>query len=217
MSLQHLQPFQVDPDCVSQQEIASLANKVSINSKVSEIQGLFDQNISLCAYFLKQAYIDYQDIYFLSTSLIPIEDNRPDYICGCYHETKGVSWYAIICAGPQEQTWDDQLQLTTVAKLSFDRLNYCTSNLEKILIRNKIVDQVNPDHIHGLLIIGQDREFFQNPKKQDRKRDINQNSSVKLRTYGAFLRKFDKKKTRSWLTIKLGHLLDRRKKTDGQS
>jgi hypothetical protein len=216
MSLKHLQPFQVDPDRVNQQEIANLVNKVSINSKVSEIQGIFDRNISLCAYLLRHAYIDYQDIYFLSTSLIPIEDNRPDYICGCYHAKKGVSWYAIICAGPQEQTWDDDLQLTTVAKLSFDRLNYCTSNLERILLSNKIVDEVDPDRIHGLLIIGQDREFFQNPKKQDRKRDINQNSPVKLRTYGAFLRKFGKK-NKSWLTIKLGNFLDRMKKSDGQS
>jgi hypothetical protein len=209
MSLKNLQPFQVDPDRVDRQEITDLVNKVSINSKVSEIQGLFDRNISLCAYLLKQAYIDYHKIYFLSTSLILSEENRPDYICACYHPKKGLSWYAIICAGPQEQTWDDDLQLTTVAKLSFDRLNYCTGNLERILLSNKLVEEVNPDRIHGLLIIGQDTEFFQNPKKQSRKRNINQNSPVKLRTYGAFLRKFDKKKQQSWLITKLGNFLNR--------
>jgi hypothetical protein len=209
MSLKNLQPFQVDPDRVDRQEIANLVNKVSINSKVSEIQGIFDRNISLCAYLLKQAYIDYHKIYFLSTSLILNEENRPDYICACYHPKKGLSWYAIICAGPQEQTWDDELQLTTVAKLSFDRLNYCTSNLERILLSNKLVEEVNPDRIHGLLIIGQDTEFFQNSKKQTRKRNINQNSPVKLRTYGAFLRKFDKKKQQSWLLDKLSNFLNR--------
>ena len=209
MSLKNLQPFQVDPDRVSQQEIANLVNKVSINSKVSEIQGLFDLNISLCAYLLKQAYIDYHKIYFLSTSLILSEEHRPDYICACYDPQKGISWYAIICAGPQEQTWDDDLQLTTGAKISFDRLNYCTSNLERILISNNLVEKVNSDRVYGLLIIGQDREFFQNPKKQDRKRNINQKSSVKLRTYGAFLRKFDKQKNQSWLIGKLGNFLNR--------
>jgi hypothetical protein len=209
MSLKNLQPFQVDPDRVDRQEIANLVNKVSINSKVSEIQGLFDRNISLCAYLLKQAYIDYHKIYFLSTSLILSEENRPDYICGCYHPKKGISWYAIICAGPQEQTWDNNLQLTPVAKFSFDRLNYCTDNLERILISNKLVEEVDRDRVHGLLIIGQDREFFENPKKQDRKRNINQKSSVKLRTYGAFLRKFDKQKNQSWLINKLGNFLSR--------
>jgi hypothetical protein len=209
MSLKNLQPFQVDPDRIDRQEIANLVNKVSVNSKVSEIQGLFDRNISLCAYLLKQAYIDYHKIYFLSTSLILNEENRPDYICGCYHPKKGISWYAIICAGPQEQTWDDNLQLTPVAKFSFDRLNYCTDNLERILISNKLVDEVNRDRVHGLLIIGQDREFFENPKKQDRKRNINQKSSVKLRTYGAFLRKFDKQKNQSWLINKLSNFLNR--------
>ena len=209
MFLKNLQPFQVDPERVSQQEIDNLVNKISINSKVSEIQRVFDLNISLCAYLLKHAYIDYHKIYFLSTSLILSENNRPDYICGCYDPNKGVSWYAIIFAGPQEQTWDEDLHLTTVAKLSFDRLNYCTSNLERILLSNKLVDKVNPDRVHGLLIIGQDQEFFQNPKKQDRKREINQKSSVKLRTYGAFLRKFDRQKNQSWLISKLGNLLNR--------
>ena len=38
MLLQHLQPFQVDPDRVNQQEIAKLVNKISTTSKVSEIQ-----------------------------------------------------------------------------------------------------------------------------------------------------------------------------------
>lgn len=209
MSLKNLQPFQVDPDRVSQQEIANLVDKISINSKVSEIQGLFDLNISLCAYFLKHAYIDYHKIYFLSTSLILGENNRPDYICACYDPQKGISWYAIICAGSQEKTWDDDLQLTTVAKRSFDRLNYCTSNLKRLLISNKLVDRVNPEQIHGLLIIGQDQEFFQNPRKQDRKREINQKSSVKLRTYGAFLRKIDKQKNQSWLITKLSNFLNR--------
>ncbi|WP_310421878.1 hypothetical protein [Chamaesiphon sp. VAR_48_metabat_135_sub] len=209
MSLKNLQPFQVDPDRVDRQEIANLVNKVSINSKVSEIQGLFDRNISLCAYLLKQAYIDYHKIYFLSTSLILSEEHRPDYICACYHPKKGLSWYAIICAGPQEQTWDDDLQLTPGAKLAFDRLNYCTSNLERILLSNKLLEEVNQGRIHGLLIIGQDTEFFQNPNKQTRKRNINQNSPVKLRTYGAFLRRFENKKQHSWLINKLSNFLNR--------
>ena len=139
------------------------------------------------------------------------EDNRPDYICGCYHSKKGITWYAIICAGAQEQTWDDNLQLTPMAKRSFDRLNYCTSNLGRILLANQLVDEVNPDSINGLLIIGQDQEFFQNRKKQDRKRDINQNSSIKLRTYGAFLRKFGRQRNQPWLTVKIKNLLDRSK------
>lgn len=214
MPLKHLQPFQVDPDRVDRQEIAKLVTKVSINSKINEIQGAFDQNISLCAYLLKSGYIDYHEIYFLSTSLILNENNRPDYICGCYHQKKGVTWYGIIFAGPQEQTWDDALQLTTVAKLSFDRLNYCTSNLKRILIDNKFVDTVEPDSIHGLLIIGQDREFFDDPKKQERKRDINKNSPVKLRTYGAFLRKFDKQKSTNWLNTPVSNLFDRFRKSD---
>jgi hypothetical protein len=211
MSLQHLQPFQVSPDRVNQQEIDKLVEKISTSSKVSEIQGLFDRNISLCAHLLKQAYIDYHKIYFLSTSLILTEDNRPDYICACYHPKKGMSWYAIICAGPQEQTWDENLQLTTVAKLSFDRLNYCTSNLGRILVSNQLAEEVDPECIHGILIIGQDREFFDNRKKQDRKRAINQNSQVKLRTYGAFLRKFGRQKDQSWLTVKIKDFLDRSK------
>jgi len=222
MSLKHLQPFQVDPDRACRQEIATLATKISRNSKVNEIKGLFDQNISLCAYLLKQGYIDYHQIYFLSTNLILSDINRPDYICGCYHEKKGMSWYAIIYAGSQEQTWNDDLQLTTIAKRSFDRLNFCTSNLERILISNKLVDclrqtkgqRVDPKRIHGLLIIGQDREFFRNPKKQDRKRDINKNSPIKLRTYGAFLRKFDRQKNLSWLTTPITNLLDRFRKSD---
>jgi hypothetical protein len=209
MSLKNLQPFQVDPDRVSQQEIANLVNRISVNSKVSEIQGLFDLNISLCAYFFKHAYLDYHKIYFLSTSLILNEEHRPDYICACYTPQKGISWYAIICAGSQEKTWNDNLQLTRVAKRSFDRLNYCTSNLGRILISNKLVDRVNPDRIHGLLIIGQDQEFFQNPNKQDLKRDINRESPVKLRTYGAFLRKFDRQKNQIWLLGKLANFLNR--------
>gem|GEM_PF-4976323 len=38
MLLQHLQPFQVDPRRVDRHEIATLVSRVSINSKVSEIQ-----------------------------------------------------------------------------------------------------------------------------------------------------------------------------------
>ena len=210
MSLQHLQPFRVDPDRISNQEIARLVEKISIDSKVGEIHGIFDRNISVCAHLLKHAYIDYQKIYFLSTSLILNQDNRPDYICGCYHAQKGMSWYAIVCAGPQEQTWDDNLQLTTVAKLSFDRLNYCTSNLPRILVNNQLAEEVDPDRVHGLLIIGQDREFFGNRKKQDRKRDMNQNSAIKLRTYGAFLRKFEIQKNQGRLTTKIKNFLDTR-------
>jgi hypothetical protein len=209
MLLNHLQPFQVDPERITQPEITNLVRKISVNSKVSEIQGMFDRNISLCAHLLKNGYIDYQKIYFLSTSLILNQDDRPDYICGCYHPTKGINWYAIICGGPQDQTWDDDLQLTTVAKVSFDRLNYCTRNLPRILVSNQLVDQVDPDSVHGLLIIGQDREFFGNRQKQARKRDINQNSAVKLRTYGGFLRKFDRQRSQSWLTTKIQTLLDR--------
>ena len=213
MSLQHLQSFQVDPDRVARQEIATLATKISRNSKVNEIKGLFDQNISLCAYLLKQGYIDYHQIYFLSTNLVLSDINRPDYICGCYHEKKGMSWYAIIYAGSQEQTWNDDLQLTTIAKRSFERLNFCTSNLERILISNKLVERVDPKRIHGLLIIGQDREFFRNPKKQDRKRHINKNSPIKLRTYGAFLRNHHQKNL-SWLITPITNLLDRFRKSD---
>ena len=210
MSLEHLQTFQVDPARVSNQEIARLVDKISIDSKVGEIHGIFDRNISVCAHLLKHAYIDYHKIYFLSTSLILNQENRPDYICGCYHPQKGIAWYAIVCAGPQEQTWDDDLQLTTVAKLSFDRLNYCTSNLPRILMSNQLVEAVDPTTVHGLLIIGQDREFFSNRKKQDRKRDLNQNSQIKLRTYGAFLRKFGSNRHQNWLTTKIKDLLDRK-------
>jgi hypothetical protein len=208
MSLERLQPFQVDPDHVSNQEIARLVDKISINSKVGEIHGIFDRNVSLCAHMLKHAYIDYHKIYFLSTSLIVNGEYRPDYICGCYHRTKGIHWYVIICAGPQEQTWDDNMQLTPVAKTSFDCLNYCTSNLARILIANKLTEEVDPESIHGLFIIGQDREFFSNRKKQERKRDLNHNSSIKIRTYGAFLRKFHGQKQHGWLTTKIKGLLE---------
>jgi hypothetical protein len=208
MSLQHLQPFQVDPDRVSNQEIARLVDKISINSKVGEIHGIFDRNVSLCAHMLKHAYIDYHKIYFLSTSLIGNSEYRPDYICGCYHRTAGMHWYVIICAGPQEQTWDDNLQLTPVAKISFDRLNYGTNNLARILTANKLAEEVAPENIHGLFIIGQDREFFGNRKKQERKRDLNHQSAIKLRTYGAFLRKFHNQKQHGWLTGKIKSLLD---------
>lgn len=214
ISLTNLRPFQVDPERVDRQEIAKLVDTVSNNTKVSEIQRIFDQNISLCAHFLKHGYIDYHKIYFLSTILFLSEANRPDYICACYHPKKGVSWYAIICAGPQEQTWDDDLQLTPSAKKAFDKLNFCTSNLEKIVVSNKLVDEVDSKRIHGLLIIGQDREFFRNRKKQERKRDINQNSSVKLRTYGAFLRKVARSRDKNWLKIAVSNLLSRFRKSD---
>ncbi len=208
MFLERLQPFQVDPDRISNQEIARLVDKISINSKVGEIHGIFDQNVSLCAHLLRHAYIDYHKIYFLSTSLILNDEYRPDYICACYHRTKGLHWYVLICAGPQEQTWDDNLQLTPVAKKSFDRLNHCISNLSRILVSNQLADQVDPESIHGLFIIGQDREFFSNRKKQERKRDMNQNSAIKIRTYGAFLRKFYSQKQNGWLTTKIKGLLD---------
>jgi hypothetical protein len=208
MPLKHLQPFQVDPSRVTRQEISTLVTKVSNSHKVSEIKGILDQNISLCAHLLN-SYIDYDEIYFLSTNLLLSKDNRPHYICGCYSERKGVNWYAIICANPQEQTWNEDLELTTVAKTSFDRLNYCTSNLPKILVQNQLVEIVDPDQVHGLLIIGQDREFFENRKKQERKRDINQNSPVKLRTYGAFSRKFERERNKSWLNMPVSSLVDR--------
>ncbi len=208
MLLQHLQPFQVDPRRVDRHEIATLVSRVSINSKVSEIHNTLDLNISLCAYLLK-SYLDYHEIYFISTNIIVNEGNRPDYICGCYHETKGISWYAIVLAGPQAQTWDDNLQLTTAAKVSFDRLNYCTSNLAKILVTNQLSEVVDPDTVHGLLIIGQDREFFHNPQKQNRKRDLNHKSQIKLRTYGAFLRKFDRERNKNWLNMPVSDLVDR--------
>ena len=208
MPLQHLQPFQVDPNRVDRQEIANLVKKVSNNSKASEIRELFERNISLCAYLLN-TYIDYDQIYFLSTNLILNSDNRPDYLCGCYHQRKGVRWYAIVFAGTQEQTWDDGLQLTSTAKNAFDRLNYCTSNLAKILVENQIIEEVNPDRIHGLVIIGQDKEFFRNRKKQERKRDINQNSAIALRTYGAFLRSLNKGQQDSWLPTPVLALFDR--------
>ncbi len=211
--LSHLQPFQVDPDRVERQEITKLVSKIVADSKVSEIQGVFDRNISLCAYFLKSAYIEYDQIYFVSTSLIEDEGNRPDYICGCFHQKKGISWYAIIHAGPQEQTWDEELQLTASAKRSFDKLNYCTSSLPKILVNSQLVESVDPATIRGLLIIGQDREFFTDSRKQDRKRDINRNSPIKLRTYGGFLRKIGKEK-KSWLSTPVNELLDRFRKLD---
>lgn len=214
ISLKNLTPFQVDPARVDRQEIAKLVDTVSKNNKVSEIQSLFDQNISLCAYFLKHGYINYHKIYFLSTSLFLSEANRPDYICACYHPKTGVSWYAIICAGSQEQTWDDDLQMTPSAKKAFDKLNFCTSNLERIVLSNKLVDDVDSQRIQGLLIIGQDREFFRNRKKQERKRDINQTSSVKLRTYGAFLRKAARSQDKNWLKRAVGNLLDRFRKSD---
>jgi hypothetical protein len=211
MSLQHLQPFQVDPNRIDRQEIANLVSKISTNSKVSEIQGIFDRNISLCAYLLN-AYIEYDKIYFLSTNLILESENRPDYLCGCYRQTHGISWYAITFAGSQEQTWNDELQLTLTAKQAFDRLNYCTSNLANILVANHLVEIVDADRIHGLLIIGQDKEFFGNRKKQERKRDINQNSPIKLRSYGAFLRKFNKEDRQNWLNTPVNNLLDRFRK-----
>jgi hypothetical protein len=212
MLLDHLQPFQVDPNRVDRQEIANLVNKVSTNSKASEIRGLFDRNISLCAYLLN-TYIDYDEIYFLSTNLISNPDNRPDYLCGCYHARKGVSWYAIVFAGTQEQTWDNELQLTHTAKNAFDSLNYCTSNLPKILVENQLIEEVDPDRVRGLVIIGQDKEFFRNRQKQERKRDINQKSSIALRTYGAFLRGFNKSnKQESWLQMPMTALFDRFKK-----
>ncbi len=211
MSLENLKPFQVKPDRIEQQEIEMLVNKVSISSKVSEIQQIFDRNISLCAYMLK-AYINYSQIYFLSTSLILQEDNRPDYICGCFHKKTGMSWYVIVCAGPQDRTWDDEMQLTPVAKKSFDRLNYCTRNLARILLNNKLASEVDPDRIYGLLIIGQDREFFENRQKQIRKRDFNKNSKIKIRTYGAFLRKSGSHKSGSSLGNFMNRLLDRLRK-----
>jgi hypothetical protein len=194
MPLKHLKPFQVDPNRVSKPEIAELVNKVSISSRVSEIQEIFDSNISLCAHLLKNGYIKYHEIYFLSTSLIIDGTNRPDYICGCYHPKTGVSWYAIVCAGPQEQTWDKDLALTTVGRNAFDRLNYCINNLGEILVSNGLITSVDPNQLYGLLIIGQDREFTRNPAKQALKREINQNSTIQLRTYGAFLRRFNRQK-----------------------
>ncbi len=199
MSLKHLKPFQVDPNRIDKQEIKELVDKISNNSKVSEIQEIFDSNVSLCAYFLKTGYIDYHEIYFLSTSLIIDGDNRPDYICGCYHAQTGVSWYAIICAGPQEQPWGNDLLLTTVGKKTFDRLNYCLDNLSEILISNGLIQSVDPERLYGLMIIGQDRDFFRNREKQARKREVNQKSSIQLRTYGAFLRRFNRQKKLGWL------------------
>ena len=77
-------------------------------------------------------------------------------------------------------------------------------------MNNQLVEEVDLDRVHGLLIIGQDREFFSNRKKQDRKRDMNQNSAIKLRTYGAFLRKFEIQKTQGRLTTKIKNFLDTR-------
>ncbi len=199
MSLKNLKPFQVNPDRVNKQEIKELANKIGNSSKVSEIQEIFDANISLCAHFLRTGYIDYHEIYFLSTSLIINGEDRPDYICGCYHKTTGVSWYAIICAGPNEQTWNNDLSLTNVGKNSFDRLNYCVDHLREILVSNGLIESINIKHLYGLLIIGQDRDFFRNPEKQALKREINQKSSIQLRTYGAFLRRFKRQSKLGWL------------------
>jgi hypothetical protein len=199
MLLQQLKPFQVDPNRVNKEEINTLAAKIKSSTKVSEIQQLFDRNISLCAFFLKIGYIKYHEIYFLSTSLIEDEFYRPDYLCCCYHHKQGVSWYAIICAGAQDITWNDDLTLTNVGKTSFDRLNYTVSHLDKILLKNKLVDEIVQDRIYGLLIIGQDKEFFRNPRKQERKRDLNENTPLKIRTYGSFVRHLDRKNKQSWL------------------
>jgi hypothetical protein len=198
MLLERLKAFQVDPNRVDRVEIVKLVNKINNGTKASEVQGLFDLNISLCAYFFKNGYIDYQNIYFLSTGIIPDEANRPDYICGCYHKRYGMAWYAIICAGPQDRTWDDELQLTPTGKRALDRLNYWCNNSEKIILSNGYAEKVKPKNIRGLLIIGQDREFTKNSAKQARKREINQNSSIKLRTYGAFLRSYQRG-NRGWL------------------
>jgi hypothetical protein len=198
MLLERLRAFQVDPNRVDRVEIVKLVNKINNGSKASEIQGSFDLNISLCAYFFKTGYMDYQKIYFLSTGIIDDEANRPDYLCACYHKRYGLAWYAIVCAGSQERTWDDDLQLTTTAKRAFDRLNYCANNLEKIILSNGYAEKIKPKNIRGLLIIGQEKDFLKNPAKQSRKREINQNSSIKLRTYGAFLRSYQRG-NRGWL------------------
>jgi hypothetical protein len=198
MLLERLKAFQVDPNRVDRVEIVKLVNKINNGSKASEVQGLFDLNISLTAYFFKTGYIDYQKIYFLSTGIVDDEANRPDYLCGCYHKRYGMAWYAIVVAGPQDRIWDDQLQLTSVGKRSFDRLNYCTNNLEKIILSNGYAEKVKPKNIRGLLIIGQEREFVKNEAKQARKREINQNSAIKVRTYGAFLRSYQRG-NRGWL------------------
>ncbi len=198
MLLERLRAFQVDPNRVDRVEIVKLVNKINNASKANEVQGLFDMNISLCAHFFKNGYIDYQKIYFLSTGIVADEANRPDYICGCYHKRYGMAWYAIVFAGPQDRTWDDDLQLTPVAKRAFDRLNYWCNNSEKIILSNGLAEKVKPKNIKGLLIIGQEREFLKNSAKQDRKREINQNSSIKLRTYGAFLRRYQQG-NRGWL------------------
>jgi hypothetical protein len=198
MLLERLRAFQVDPSRVDRVEIIKLVNKINNGSKANEVQGLFDLNISLCAHFFKNGYIDYQKIYFLSTSIIADEANRPDYLCACYHKRYGLAWYAIICAGPQDLTWDDQLQLTATGKRAFDRLNYWCNNAEKIVLSNGYAEKVKSKNIRGLLIIGQDQEFIKNSAKQARKREINQNSSIKLRTYGAFLRKYQQG-NRGWL------------------
>lgn len=207
-----LKPFQVDAARVTRQEIVTLADKIRNSSRVSEIQQAFDRNISLCAYLLKQGYIDYHKIYFLSTSLVLSDMYRPDYLCACYHAKKGVHWYAIVCAGPQEETWNDNMQLTNTAKVGFDKLNFCTSNLEKILVSNALAESIPAENIHGLLIIGRDDDFFNNRQKQIRKRDINKNSSVKLRTYGAFLRRYDAQKNTNVLVASIERALGRFKK-----
>jgi hypothetical protein len=198
MLLERLKPFQVDPGRVDRVEIIKLVNKINSGSKASEVQGLFDMNISLCAHFFRNGYIDYQAIYFLSTGIIPDEANRPDYLCACYHKRYGMAWYAIAIAGPQDRIWDNDLQLTSVGKRAFDRLNYCTNNLERIILSNGLAEKVKPKNIKGLLIVGQEQEFVKNPAKQARKREINQTSSIKLRTYGAFLRSYDRA-NRGWL------------------
>ena len=109
-----------------------------------------------------------------------------------------MTWYAIICAGTQDLTWNEDLELSPVAKRSFNKLNYCTQNLAAILSNNRLAEDVTPDSIHGLLIIGQDREFLKNPLKQARKREINQYSPIKLRTYSAFIRSY-KRKNQGWV------------------
>jgi hypothetical protein len=199
MNLKHLKPFQVDPNRVDKDEIKNLVNKIKSNTKVSEIQELFDTNISLCAFFLKTGYIEYSEIYFMSTSLIDDDLNRPDYICCCSHPKEGVSWYAIICAGSKDLMWEDDLELTSAGATSMDRLNYCVRNLGKSLLSNKMVDRIVQEKIYGLLIIGQDREFSKNPEKQKLKRDINQKTSLRVRTYSSFIRHFARANKHQWL------------------
>jgi hypothetical protein len=199
-SLDLLKSFQVEPRYADREDIDKLKNKIKSSTRASELNYLFENNISLLAYFLRIGYIKYEEIYFLSTDILEDEEKRPDYICCAVDRKSRVSWYAIDLASPADLSWDDTLQPTPTAKKLLDGLRYSCQNLERSILKSQLVPEVDPDRIYGLLIIGTDREFTQSSKKQDRKRKLNQSSTVRLRTYSSFTRHLERRSQRNWLT-----------------